>query len=780
METKRRKLRDKFNRLIGRTVELDLRPYETLVPQVVAREPEMTAMDDAALRATADGLRERAQAEEDLDDLLVDAYALVREAARRTIGLRAFDVQVLAAVAMHRGRIAEMQTGEGKTLAAVFPAFLNSLSGRGVHVLTVNDYLARRDASWMGPAYSLLGASVGCVQQGMTPASRRQAYACDITYATANEAGFDYLRDHLAMTPEDVVHRPFHMAIVDEIDSNLIDEARIPLVVAGGEAVPGSLTQRAADVVRHLRPGVDFTTDAERRNVHLTEQGVEKVEDLLDCGNLYGSRNVALLVAVNQALHAQALVNRDVDYVVRNGAVELVDEFKGRIAENRRWPEGLHAAIEAKEGVEPTHEGMILSSITLQAFAGLYPRLTGMTGTAASGADEFKEFYGLSVAVIPTNRPSVRTDHPDHTYTHKDAKERGLLREILRVHATGRPILVGTTSVRESERIAARLRLKGVDCHVLNAKNEELEAGVIARAGMSGAVTISTNMAGRGTDIRLGGGEPKAEAHVAALGGLYVLGTNRHESVRIDYQLRGRAGRQGDPGESRFFVSLEDELVQLYGMHGPGIDADARQDEPLEDPGVNEEIERAQRMIEAQNFEIRRTLWEYGSILEQQRKAVHARRDRVLYGEEFGLLDRAVPDKAADVRERFGEDVLRLAERQITLSHIDKAWAEHLDHMAGLREGIHYVSLGRQDPLEEFRRASYEGYRTLKQRIDEGVATTFAEAEVTGAGVNLEAAGIAAPTSTWTYVINDDPAGARGSQWHNLFRGARDLIMGKE
>ena len=480
--------------------------------------------------------------------------------------MRPFDVQVLAAIAMHQGKLAEMQTGEGKTLAAVLPAYLNALTGQGVHVLTFNDYLARRDAQWMGPLYRFLGLTVGAVQQGMSPADRRRAYACDVTYVTAKEAGFDYLRDHLCMAPEDLVHRPFHYAIVDEADSILIDEARVPLVIAGSVEARRVDPYQAAELVRSLDARRDFETDEFARNVHFTDSGLDRLESQLRCGDLHAAENLDLLTELSMALHAQVLLRREVDYIVRDGQIELVDEFTGRVAENRRWPDGLQAAVEAKEGVPLRPQGTIRGSITLQHFLRLYPKVCGMTATAQAAAAEFEEFYELAVVVIPPNRPCVRVDAEDTVFTHKEAKYAVLVAEIAAARGRGQPVLVGTASVGESEHLAARLAKAGIECRVLNARNDEQEAAIVAQAAMAGAVTISTNMAGRGTDIKLGGDPPDEREPVVARGGLYVIGTNRHESRRIDDQLRGRAGRQGDPGQSRFFISLEDDLMERYGI----------------------------------------------------------------------------------------------------------------------------------------------------------------------------------------------------------------------
>ena len=516
-----------WNKLLGIPIEWDLAPYTEQLSGIKAID--LVGASDDDLKHKAAGLIERAKEGTPLADLLVETYALVRETATRSIGLRPFDVQVVAGIAMHQGKLAEMNTGEGKTLVAVFPTVLNALSGKGVHIHTFNDYLARRDAAWMGPIYEFLGLRVGCIQEGMSPAKRRHAYACDITYSTAKEAGFDYLRDHLCYSTEDLVHREFHFAIVDEADSIMIDEARVPLVVAGSTDKPKADPGQLAQIAKGLREGVDFETDEGRRNVYLSDAGLERIEGLLRCGNLHSRENLDLLTRVHQSLHAEYLLHRDVDYIVRNERIEIIDELTGRVVEDRHWPDGLQAAVEAKEKLVLGSGGSILGSITLQHFLKLYPKISGMTATARPSAGELHEFYGLSVVVIPPNRPCVRDDLTDVVFTHKAAKVEALVQEITRCHESKRPVLVGTASVEESEELAATLEDTGISCQVLNAKNDELEADIIARAGRLGAVTISTNMAGRGVDIKLGGEGEQERDRVVGLGGLYVIGTNRHE-----------------------------------------------------------------------------------------------------------------------------------------------------------------------------------------------------------------------------------------------------------
>jgi preprotein translocase subunit SecA len=571
--------------------------------------------------------------------------------------------------------------------------------------MTVNDYLARRDSQWMGGIYEFLGFSVGCIQQGMSSEERRQAYACDITYATPNEIGFDLLRDGLALHAGDQVHRPFAVAVIDEVDSILIDEARIPLVIAGGSVVEEPLAVRMDRLTQFFRRGQHYTLDEYGRNIALTDAGIHAIESRFGSGNLFNEENLALLTAAQDSVHAHALLRRDVDYLVKDGAIESVDEFKGRIAQDRRWPAGLHTAIEAKEGVALKTQGRILGSITLQNLIALYPEACGMTGTAATQAEEFRVVYGLDVEVIPPNRPVIRIDHPDVIFPTKRDKERAVIEEIRRVHLTGRPVVVGTRSVQESEGLSSRIR--DIAHQVLNARNEEYEAGMIARAGELGAVTISTNMAGRGTDIKLGEG-------VAELGGLHVIGTNRHESRRIDNQLRGRAGRQGDPGSSRFFVSLEDDLFVKFSAETDSLDRDP---------------ESMQRTVEGQNIEIRMFLRKYEGVLEGQRQAIQRRRQDILTG--------PAPD----------------LERVISLRTIDDLWSEYLAGVTDMREGVQWLSWGGRDPLHEYLTAVDSMFQQLETRIDEEIQMRVVEAEA-GGGPDPTERG-----ATWTYLTTDQPFG---------------------
>jgi preprotein translocase subunit SecA len=710
-----------------------LRGYATALAAINAREPEFLAVPGPALAERVRG--------GDLNDV----FAAVREAARRTLGLRPFDVQIVAGLAMADETIVEMQTGEGKTLAAVAPAVWHALSGKGVHVLTFNDYLARRDAEWMRPIYDLLGVTVAFVGQDMPPEARRQAYSADVTYVTAKEAGFDHLRDSLAYSTNDVVHKAFHCAIVDEADSLLIDEARSPLVIAGlvrsgpktsADGLDGDRPTTLATLVAEMTPGIDFDTDEYGRDVELTDAGIDRAERVLACGRLHDPENYALLTELNCALHARVLLRRDVDYIVRGGRIEIVDEFTGRVVQDRHWPDGLQAALEAKEAVAAHPGGRILGTMTLQHFLRGYPHLCGMTGTARDAAEELFEFYGLKSTVIPSNRPTVRADQPDVVFTHREAKERAVVEEVGRAYASGRPVLVGTLTVEESEGLAAKIRERGIDCAVLNAKNDAEEAAIIAGAGRPHAVTISTNMAGRGTDIRLGGRNEEERAAVVATGGLYVIGTNRHESRRVDQQLRGRAGRQGDPGESRFFVSLEDQLLVRYGIGEliPRRFWPAPSEQPIESPVVRREIARAQRVVEGQNLEIRRTLWEYTSLLETERRDIMQWRETVLND----------PDIAPAVRA-------------VTLYCIDRGWRDHLAFAADLREGIHLVSLSGADPLTRYTTDVVSACSEMKQEIDRRISDARDRVRTITGGFAIDGEPIIRPASTWTYLINDDP-----------------------
>ncbi|MEV1146279.1 accessory Sec system translocase SecA2 [Micromonospora sp. NPDC049799] len=740
------RLKTRFRRFLQRPgTTVDLGPLEKLLPAIEAREEELAALDDVELTEAAG----RAEG-------YTEICAIGREAARRGLDQRPYDVQLLGAMALLSGKVVEMATGEGKTLTAVVAAYGHVRVGNGpVHVLTVNDYLARRDAQWMEPVYTLLGLTVGWVNEASTPQERRDAYACDVTYVSVSEAGFDYLRDQLVTDIDDRVQPPLRTAIVDEADSILIDEARVPMVLAG--AVPGEQdpVHAAAGLVRGLRKGKHYTVAEDGRSVAFTSTGLAAVEAKLGV-DLYDEEHVAQLSAVNVALHAHALLHRDVDYIVRDGSVELIDEMRGRVAQRRRWPDGLQAAVEAKEGLDASAEGEVLGTIAVQAYIGLYPTVCGMTATAVLVGDQLREFFGLEVAVIPPNTPCVREDEPDRIYATRAEKEEALVDEIKRNHDRGRPVLVGTLDVKESESLAAALSSAGVPCVVLNAKNDDEEAAIIAEAGAYGAVTVSTQMAGRGVDIRLGGSDQTDRDRVAELDGLYVIGSGRHDSRRVDDQLRGRAGRQGDPGGSVFFVSLEDDLVARHA--GDTVPASPRMnaDGLVTDPQVDYAVEHAQRVAEGVNHEIHRNTWRYSVVIEQQRKALAERRERLLTTDVAALmlLDR-VPDKAGEM----DEDLLARVARSIALHHLDRLWAEHLAELSEVREGVHLRALGRLDPLDEFHRAAVPAFNNLVPEIERRTIETFTESEF-DEDWEPDQAQLARPSATWTYLVHDNPFGS--------------------
>jgi preprotein translocase subunit SecA len=711
---------------------------------IARRREELSALTDDLLKSAAASVRGNPD--------VIEVFALTAVIAERVLGLRMFDVQLSGALTLQRGAIAEMQTGEGKTLAAAPAVVWYALNGRGVHVLTANDYLARRDAAWMGGIYEWFGLSVASISQNMSAAERRAAYLCDVTYATANEVGFDYLRDGLARGPGEIVQRPFAFTVIDEVDSILIDEARIPLVIAGGLPEDPALARRADSVIAGLRPRAHYSVDEFARNVQLTDAGIRRVEQALGCGSLFDEENLRVLTAVQDALHAHALLRRNVDYVIKNDAVELVDEFKGRIAQNRRWPAGLQSAIEAKEGVGLKTQGRILGSITVQSLAGMYERICGMTGTAATQTEEFWKVYKLPVTVIPTNRPMIRKDLPDILYADKNARNRALLKEIQEVHRTGRPILVGTGSLEDSEQLSARLRVAGISHSVLNARNDEAEAEIIAQAGALGAVTISTNMAGRGTDILLGGNPPLARQKVVELGGLYVIGTTRHEARRIDNQLRGRAGRQGDPGTSRFFLSLEDDLLVRFGIEG------------------NPDVDSVQRTAESQGMEIRETLWKYESVPEHHRREIYALRREILLSPEWSIGSMLPEDRYSELHQAVGQYPLETAGRRLALAVIDDLWADYLASVAELRGGIHWVSWGGRDPLYEFLTGVRAMYEDFHQRLKQDIIDAFAEADIRNGEIRFPNEERFERGATWTYLTTDQPFGTLGER---IMKGIR-------
>ncbi|MET7668281.1 accessory Sec system translocase SecA2 [Micromonospora luteifusca] len=740
------RFKSKFRRFLQRPGStVDLAPLEKLLPAIEARGDALAALDDAELT-------EAAGAAADYEEIC----AVGREAARRGLDQRPYDVQLLGAMALLSGKVAEMATGEGKTLTATIAAYGHVRLGNGpVHVLTINDYLARRDAQWMEPVYTLLGLTVGWVNEASTPQERRDAYACDVTYVSVSEAGFDYLRDQLVTDVEDRVQPTLATAIVDEADSIMIDEARVPMVLAG--AVPGEQdpVHAAAALVRGLRKGRHYTVAEDGRSVAFTAAGLAAIEAKLGI-DLYDEEHVAQLSAVHVALHAQVLLNRDVDYIVRDGSVELVDEMRGRVAQRRRWPDGLQAAVEAKEGLDATAEGEVLGTIAVQAYIALYPKVCGMTATAVLVGDQLREFFNLEVAVIPPNTPCIREDEPDRIYATRAEKDEALIDEIQRWHAKGRPMLIGTLDVKESEGLAAGLNAAGVPCVVLNAKNDDEEAAIIAEAGAYGAVTVSTQMAGRGVDIRLGGSDQSDQERVAELGGLYVIGSGRHDSRRVDDQLRGRAGRQGDPGGSVFLVSLEDDLVVRHAADAVPPSPRMNADGLVTDEQVDYAVEHAQRVAEGVNHEIHRNTWRYSVVIEQQRKALAARRERLLTSDVAAvMLLEKEPEKAGEM----DEDLLARAARSIALYHLDRLWAEHLAELSEVREGVHLRALGRLDPLDEFHRAAVPAFNDLIPEIEARTIATFNETEF-DEDWQPDDGTLVRPTATWTYLVHDNPFGS--------------------
>ena len=739
--------RDRVRRFLQKPGTADLTRYREILAEVAEREQRAAGLTDGELTVAAGVATGEA-----------DICALGREAARRGLGERPYDVQLLGTLAMLAGQVAEMATGEGKTLAGALAAAGYALRGRCVQVMSVNDYLARRDAEWMGPVYRLLGVSVGWIGQASTAEERRHAYAAQVTYASVSEIGFDVLRDRLVTGPADLVGAQPDVVLIDEADSVCVDEAMVPLVLAGaGEQ--GDPDRDMAELVRGLRRGADYEIDEDARSVQLTAAGARSAERALGGIDLYTSEQVDTLTRLNVALHAHALLRRDVEYIVAGGRIHLVSESRGRVARLQRWPDGLHAAVEAKEGLSGSESGEVLDSLTIQSLIRRYPTACGMTGTATAVGEQLREFYGLEIAVIPPNRPCVREDEPDRLYLTVEAKEDAVVGQVIASHATGRPILLGTLDVAESERLARRLGQAGLTCAVLNAKNDAAEAAIIAEAGAPGAITVSTQMAGRGTDIRLGGtaGEP---GPVAELGGLLVIGTGRHASSRLDQQLRGRAGRQGDPGGSVLFTSLDDPLVLQYAPEGAPrapIGAGGR----IEDPEPQATVDHAQRVAEGVGLEIHRNTWRYTKPVEDQRQIVMEQRDRVLRTDvALRALAGRAPERITELSARWDEDVLVRAARQITLWHLDRCWAEYLAAVADVREGIHLRALGRGlGPLDEFHKELTRLFAPLLGEVATRSAESFQTVAITADGADLDAAGLKRPTATWTYLVQDNPFG---------------------
>jgi len=767
-----------LKKFIGSKNDRELKRLSLILKEINDLEPSMMALGDSELGAKTLKFKESLAGGADLDDILIEAFAVAREAARRTVGMRPFDVQVVGGMVLHEGKIAEMKTGEGKTLAATMPIYLNALSGKGVHVITVNDYLAKRDAEWMGPIYKFLGLTVGVVVHGMNDDERKVAYNCDVTYGTNNEFGFDYLRDNMKFQIEDYAQRDFNFAIVDEVDSILVDEARTPLIISGPSEESTDKYYRINQIIPSLKKEEDYTIDEKSRSVVLTEHGVARAEKLLKVDNLFEPRNMEILHHVNQALKAHTLFKRDVDYLVKDGQVIIVDEFTGRVMPGRRYSDGLHQALEAKERVKIERENQTLASVTFQNYFRMYDKLAGMTGTADTEAVEFKNIYNLDVVVAPTNMSMIRTDHPDVIYKTEKEKFAAVIDEIKELYSQKRPVLVGTISIEKSELLSKYLKKTGIKHNVLNAKNHEGEAEIIAQAGQPGTVTISTNMAGRGTDIKLGEG-------VAELGGLHILGTERHESRRIDNQLRGRSGRQGDNGSSRFYLSLEDDLLRIFGAERISSVMDKiglEEGEPIEHNLISKALENAQKKVEGQNFEIRKHLLEYDDVMNRQREVVYEQRKGVLSGKDLwstceDMLEEIVDEIVAEYvdeklrpeewnfkglddivykqfslkpdfsklsgensidgeyvrekiisdvnallhhkEEKFGKPLMDHVMKIIMLQSIDAHWKDHLLAMDHLKEGIGLRGYGQKDPKREYQKEGYEMFMDMVYRIKE-------------------------------------------------------------
>ncbi|MBU3146099.1 accessory Sec system translocase SecA2 [Clostridium sp. CF012] len=747
-------IRKKFHNLIKKS---EYNRYKKIVEQI--NRLKFDSLNITDFQNKSHELRSKILDGTSLDDIIIEAFALAKEAAKRVLGIFTYDEQLISGIAMHKGRLIEMQTGEGKTLAAVFPAFLNALTGRGCHILTFNDYLARRDATWMGPVYELLGLTVGFVQETMERREKQKAYACDITYVTAKVAGFDYLMDSLCFKKSEIMLRPFNFAIVDEADSIMIDEARIPLVIATDGDREEDTLGKTMEVIRGLEPKVDYDKDEVKSNAFLTPKGLIRVETMLCCENLYAKENFKLLGEVHNILHVIALLTKDIDYIVREGKIEMVDKFTGRIAENRRWPDGIQAALEAKECISIRSRGRIMNQITLQNFILLYKKIAGMTGTAMDSLNEITELYDMDVLVIPPHIPCKRIDYPDVIFTHKKSKYKALCSEIKRVNDTGQPILVGTCSVAESEYLAEELNKLGVKYKILNAKNDELEAHIIEQAGTLYAVTVSTNMAGRGADIKLGGLDGANRDKIASLGGLYVIGTNRYESKRIDKQLKGRSGRQGDVGMSKFFISLEDDLIKRYGIDKliPAVIRPKVQEEPLMSPRIESKIDHVQRVIQGQDSDLRRALWQYSSFIEDQRLVVHQRRMEVVYDNlPFNILSLEQPQLFTKLINYFSEDTVNELEKEVALYNINEVWADYLAHVAYLQDGVKLSILSRKNPLQEFQIEAGSVFQVLQQEIQKRILQDFEGLDISEQGLISLKERIKPPSSTWTYLVNDN------------------------
>lgn len=748
------RLSGKFWKLLGATTEKNQGRSLAQVEASADFDAKAAELDDEQLRKAAQLLRlEELSESADIPQFL----AIAREAAERATSLRPFDVQLLGALRMLAGDVVEMATGEGKTLSGAIAAAGYAIGGRSVHVITINDYLARRDAEWMSPLLEALGLSVGWITAESTAEQRRAAYACDITYASVNEIGFDVLRDQLVVDVDDLVSPNPDVALIDEADSVLVDEALVPLVLAGTSHRESPRVELIR-MVGELTAGTDYDTDADSRNVHLTDRGARKLEAKLGGIDLYAEEHVGTtLTEVNVALHAHVLLQRDVHYIVRDDAVHLINASRGRIAQLQRWPDGLQAAVEAKEGIATTETGEVLDTITVQALINRYPRVCGMTGTALAAGEQLRQFYKLGVSPIDPNKPNVREDEADRVYVTAAAKTDAIIEHIEEVHATKQPVLVGTRDVAESEELHEKLVKHGIPAVVLNAKNDEEEARVIAEAGKLGAVTVSTQMAGRGTDIRLGGSDEADHDAVAELGGLHVVGTGRHHTERLDNQLRGRAGRQGDPGSSVFFSSWDDDLV-LAHLDPAKLPTQTDENGRVLSDKAAGLLDHAQRVAEGRLLDVHANTWRYNQLTAQQRAIIVERRDTLLRTaaarEELAELS---PKRYAELAEELGEERLEKICRMIMLYHLDRGWCEHLAYLADIRESIHLRALGRQNPLDEFHRMAVDAFASLAADAIEAAQQTFETAPPIEGEVGVDLSKLARPTSTWTYMVHDDP-----------------------
>lgn len=710
-----------------------------------------TCRDDE-IKSLSVSLRSRVLKDESGTDLLAESFALVFEAVKRTLKITPFDVQIQAAISMAKGNIIELPTGEGKTIVAVFVAYFNALTGKGVHVLTFNDFLAKRDALWMKPVYDLLGISVDYINEHKMMDERKAAYQSDITYMTVKEAGYDYLRSFLAYNVAHIVQRPFHMAIIDEADSIMIDNARVPLIVAGDTTNKITMDRHIYDLVSTLKENIHYNIDYYAKTIYLTDEGYNFFEKEIG-GNLYDSESLELLTIIALFLKAEFLLKRDIDYIVKNNEILIIDEFTGRIMKDCKWSDGIQTAVEIKENLSVKHEESVMNRITIQNFLYLYPNICGMTGTALSSASEFEEFYHKMVDIIPANKPCVRVDHPDIIFSNRELKHKAIIEKTLHIHQTGRPVLIGTGSIRESEELATALKKEFLDIQVLNAKNDEEEAGIIANAGKLKAVTISTNMAGRGVDIRLGGKDRKQYQQVVALGGLFIIGTNRHDSIRIDNQLRGRSGRQGDPGESVFYISLEDSIFLKHRI-SEIIPQKYKKDnnEPITNKATRKAVAHIQKVVEGQSFNAKMSLSKYSLLYEQQRLIAHQIRERVL--DDTKVIGKSVYF-ANDIINTVSSDELSFALKAITLYAINSCWSDHLLKMETVLDEVQIIGKFTSNPFDDFNQKMVEYFSTFEKDVLENIVDICKNTIVKDKQIDLEMMGIQAPASTKTYMLLD-------------------------